>query len=129
MSPGGLRVLCGLMALTHLALGALMALAPSAFFDAIGPYGTLNEHYIRDLSTFYLALGAAFAVSTRRPGWRTPIIALALIQYALHTVNHLIDVGEADPMALGPVNAVSLFGGGVLLAWMLTVAARHEARS
>jgi hypothetical protein len=128
VSAAGLRVLCGLMAFTHLALGVLMAVAPSTFFDAIGPYGTLNDHYIRDLSTFYLALGAAFGVSALRPSWRVPVIALALVQYALHTVNHLIDIGDADPSALGPVNAVSLALGGGLLAWMLTSAARQEAR-
>ena len=36
----------------------------------------------------------------------------------------LIDVGEADPGWLGPVNLVSLALATVLLAWMLREAAR-----
>jgi hypothetical protein len=42
-----------------------------------------------------------------------------VLQYALHSLNHLIDVGEADPEWLGPGNLVSLLVATGLLAWML----------
>lgn len=57
--------------------------------------------------------------AVRRAAWRVPVLALALVQYALHSVNHLIDVGEADPSWLGPANLVSLVLATALLAWML----------
>src|SRR5262249_31985079 len=43
-----------------LALG--LAFAPHAFFSDVGPYGAQNDHYMRDLSTFYAALGAALLI-------------------------------------------------------------------
>ena len=55
-----------------------------------------------------------------------PVLAFALLQYLLHAVNHLIDVGDADPEALGPVNLVSLAVTTALLGWMLTTALRDE---
>ena len=36
------------------------------------------------------------------------MLALAFVQNALHSVNHLIDIGEADPEWLGPANFASL---------------------
>lgn len=103
-----------------------MAVAPGAFYDAIGPFGARNDHYTRDTATFYLALGAAMVLAARRPSWRVPVLAFALIQYVLHTVNHLIDIGNADPKALGPIDAVSLAFGAALLGWMLVTAVRQE---
>jgi hypothetical protein len=103
----------------QLVLGLLLWLTPGFFHDEIGPYGARNDHYMGDLATWYLALGAALLMAVRRPSWRLPVLALAFIQYALHSVNHLIDVGEADPSWLGPANFVSLLVTTALLAWMV----------
>jgi hypothetical protein len=73
-----------------------------------------------DLATFYLALGAVALVAVRRERWRVPVLTLALIQYALHSLNHLIDIGDSDPSWLGPANFVSLVLTTALLGWMLT---------
>ena len=114
--------------LTQLALGLFLALAPGAFFDAIGPFGTRNDHYMRDLATFYIALGVAGLVAVRRPGWRVPVLALATIEFVLHAINHLADIGEADPKWNGPATFVAVAASAVLLGWMLRVAAREERR-
>jgi hypothetical protein len=37
-----------------------------------------------------------------------PVLFAALVQSALHTVNHLFDIGGTDPGWQGPVNFVSL---------------------
>ena len=104
-------------------IGALLWLAPGFFFEQIGPYGTQNDHYMGDLATWYLASGAALAAAVTRPAWRVPVLFLVAVQYALHSVNHLIDVGETDPGWLGPFNLVSLALATVLLVWMLWEAA------
>jgi hypothetical protein len=111
-------------AVAQLVLGVLLWLTPGFFFDEIGPYGERNDHYMGDLATWHLALGAATLVAVRRVSWRVPVLALAFAQYALHAVNHPIDVGEADPDWLGPVNFVALALATALLAWML--AAQRE---
>jgi hypothetical protein len=105
--------------IAQLVLGALLWLTPGFFFEEIGPYGVRNDHYMGDLATWYLALGAVALVAVRHASWRLPVLVLAFIQYALHSVNHLIDVGEADPEWLGPANFVSLVLTCVLLGLMV----------
>lgn len=114
-----MRVLLALFGVAQLLLGALLWLTPSFFFDEIGPYGLRNDHYMGDLATWYLALGAVTLVAVRRSAWRLPVLVLAFAQNTLHAVNHLIDVGEADPEWLGPANLGSLIVTSVLLAWMV----------
>jgi hypothetical protein len=116
-----------LFGIGQLVLGALLWLTPGFFFEEIGPYGTRNDHYMGDLATWYLALGAVALVAVRHAAWRLPVLVLAFVQYALHSVNHLIDVGEADPEWLGPANLVSLVLTCVLLGLMVR-AEREVAR-
>ena len=68
-----------------------------------------------DVATWYLALGAATLLAVRRASWRVPVLALALIQYALHSLNHLIDIGGADPCWIGPADFASLLLTALLL--------------
>jgi hypothetical protein len=122
-----MKALLAVFAVAQLVLGALLWLAPGFFFDEIGPYGVRNDHYMGDLATWYLALGALALVAVRRASWRLPVLALAFVQYALHSLNHLIDVGDAHPSWLGPANLVSLLLTCVLLGWMVN-AERAAAR-
>jgi hypothetical protein len=89
----------------HLALGALMVLAPDTFFEEIGPFGVQNDHYIHDVATYNLAAGVVSLVAVRRPSWRLPVLVFLVLQFALHTVNHLVDIDEADPEAVGVTRA------------------------
>ena len=115
-----MKPLLALFGAAQVVLGLLLWITPGFFFDEIGPYGVRNDHYLGDLATWYLALGAATFVALRHASWRVPVLALAFIQYALHSVNHLIDLGDAHPHWLGPANFVSLLLTTVLLGWMLT---------
>jgi hypothetical protein len=117
-------VLLIVFGLTQIAVGLGLWLAPGTFFEEIGPFGVRNDHYMGDLATFYLALGAAglIAVGSRR--WRVPVLAVAFVAYVLHAINHLIDVGEADPGWLGPADLIGVAASAVLLGWMLRVAMR-----
>jgi hypothetical protein len=114
-----MRLLLTVFAVVQIALGLLLWITPGFFYDEIGPFGTRNDHYMADVATFYLALGAAALVSVRRVSWRVPVLALALTQYTLHALNHLIDIGESHPSWIGPADFVSLTLTAVLLAWML----------
>jgi hypothetical protein len=116
----GMRVLLIVFAVGQLALGALLWLTPGFFHDEIGPYGARNDHYMGDLATWYLALGAVAIAAVGRASWRLPVLVLAFVQYALHSLNHLIDVGDADPSWLGPANLVALLLTAVLLGWMVS---------
>jgi len=110
-------------AAVQLLIGLLLWLTPGFFYDEIGPFGARNDHYMADVATFYIALGTVVFMSVRRPSWRVPVLTLALFQYALHALNHLIDISESDPGWIGPADFVSLTLVAVLLGWML----RQEA--
>jgi hypothetical protein len=118
-------LLAGLLAfaLVQLALSLFMAAAPHGFFTAVGPYGTYNGHYIRDVSTFYAAIGACLLVAVRVPSWRAPVLAVTTIQYALHSLNHLLDIARAHPAWTGYFNFFSLAAATVLLGWLWRAAA------
>ena len=114
-----MRMLLIVFAVTQIVLGLLLWLTPGFFFDEVGPFGERNDHYMGDLATFYLALGAVGLMAVRRESWRVPVLTLAVIAYALHALNHLIDVGDADPSWLGPADLAAVFLSTLLLGWML----------
>jgi hypothetical protein len=128
-SAGALVPVLWVFAITQLALGLWMAISPGSFFDDFGPFGARNDHYVRDVSTFYIALGAAGLVAVRRPRWRVPLLAFATIEYALHAINHLADIGDSHPAWNGPVTFASVTAGGLVIAWMLWEASREERAS
>jgi hypothetical protein len=61
-------------------------------------------------------------MAASRPGWRVPVLAITTLQYAIHTVNHGIDVNHANNAWAGPFDLISLALAtcqfGVLL-WLL----------
>jgi hypothetical protein len=123
------RVLPALLvsyAVLHVALGAWQLISPGSFFDAVGPFGSSNAHYTRDVGTFTLALGAAFAIAYQRPAWRPGVVGYALLQYAFHAVNHLADIGQADPGWVGPLDFALLAVTTVVLAWTLRAVLRER---
>jgi len=115
---GTLEVGIALFALTELGLAVFMAIAPHAFYKAIGPFGVFNAHYLRDVASFEGAIGIALLVSLRRRSWRAPVLALTTLQYALHSVNHLVDIGSAHPRWAGFFDFFSLAPATLLLAYL-----------
>ena len=114
-----MKPVLALFAALQLLTGALLWLTPGFFYEEVGPFGPRNDHYMGDLATWYLALGALVLVAVRRREWRVPVLALALLQNLLHAFNHLLDLGEADPAWLGPATLISLVVLSGLLALML----------
>ncbi len=103
-----------------------MVVSPGTFFDAIGPFGERNDHYIRDMGTAVLALGTVALLAVRRPSWRLPVLAFAAVWFGLHALNHLADIGEADPEAVGVGDFVSLTALTAGLAWLAVLAHRED---
>ena len=100
---------------TQVLTGVWLLLDPGGFYDAVATYPPRNDHFLRDLGSWNVALGAAAIYGARRPAWRTPMLGLLALQYALHTVSHVIDVDDTDPESLGVVNLVAIAAGAVLL--------------
>jgi len=121
-------VAVGLVAfgLTEIAIGIAQAAAPHAFYTAIGPFGPYNAHYGRDVATFELAIGIALLIAIARPSWRVPVLGVAALQFALHSLNHLLDIGNAHPAWTGYFDFATLTLGTIALVWLMSVAARER---
>ncbi len=124
--PGAVSVGIAAFAIVELALALFMAVAPHAFYTAVGPFGAFNGHYERDVASFEGAIAITLLISLRRPSWRVPALALTTIQFALHSVNHLFDINRAHPAWVGYFDFLSLAAATVMLAWLWR-AASHEA--
>jgi hypothetical protein len=118
--PAPSVVTVGLVAFAAIQLGLalFMAVSPHGFYTDVGPFGAFNAHYIRDVASFYGAIGVVLLAAVSRVSWRVPVLALTTIQYALHSVNHLLDIGGAHPAWTGYFDFFSLAAATVLLAWL-----------
>ncbi|HEY8303328.1 MAG TPA: hypothetical protein VIG42_01950 [Solirubrobacteraceae bacterium] len=117
------------LAVYHLVLAALMVFAPGTFFEDIGPFGVRNDHYLRDTATFNMAFAVALAVAYRRPSWRAPVLCCVAVQFVLHSLNHLADIGDAHPYWLGPADFISLASGAAILVWLARKSLRETELS
>ena len=113
-----MRALLIAFAVGQLVLGVLLWTAPGFFYDEIGPYPPRNDHYMADVATFYLGLGGVALAAVWRESWRVPILCFAFVQYGLHSLNHLIDIDNAETSWLGPANFISLLLTTILLGWL-----------
>ncbi len=112
--------------LLNLVLGAIMAFAPGFFFDHIGEYGIRNDHYIGDVSAFYLAGGIGLLIAATRRAWREPICVVAALWYGFHALNHLTDVGIASSRGHGWSDTILLAIGAAAFAFLAKAASDSE---
>jgi hypothetical protein len=116
-------------AIINVLTGLFAAVDPEGFYDAIGPFGPYNDHYIRDAAAAMQgSLGVAMAIAVFRPSWRVGVLGYATLHFLFHSINHLVDIGDADPESVGVFDFVTLTIGFLTLAWLLARATR-EARS
>jgi hypothetical protein len=100
------------------AVAGMMVFVPHVFFADVGPFGVQNDHYLRDTATFNAAFGVALSIAYWRVQWRTPILCCVALQFVLHSINHLVDIGAAHPYWLGPADFISLSLASVALVWL-----------
>ena len=60
----GIWALAGVQAV----IGLAQVLAPGSFYDAVANFGPRNDHFLRDVASYYLASAAALAVT-----WIVPL--------------------------------------------------------
>ena len=105
--------------------GAWMFLSPGSFYDVVATFPPRNDHFVRDIGSFNVALGAAALYAAPRPAWHAPMLGVLTVQYGLHTVSHLIDIDGGEPEAIGVVNFVLLLVATLVIG---AVALRARAR-
>jgi hypothetical protein len=125
-------VVAGLLAFAAVQIGlaVFMAFAPHRFYIAIGPFGARNDHYVRDVASYNAALGIALLIAVRQASWRVPVLGVMTIQFALHSLNHLLDISAADPGWVGYFDFFALAAATLQLAgltWMALALARAQS--
>jgi hypothetical protein len=127
-SPGPAVVRIGLLALAAVQFvqGLLLVAVPGAFYDAVANFGPRNTHDLRDIAAFYLASAPILAIAAGRPSWRAPVLALVGLQFALHALNHVLDVGRAESSWVGPADVIALAVGAVFIGALLRASLRAE---
>ncbi|MBA3301711.1 MAG: DUF4345 family protein [Thermoleophilaceae bacterium] len=116
MSESTVRTLLLLTGLVLVGQALWMFFAPESFYDAAGPFGVYNDHYVRDAATFTFGLGAILVLAAPRPSWRIPALVVVAITFGVHAINHLVDIGDADPKWVGYFDFFLLAGTAILLA-------------
>ncbi len=100
----------------QLATGTLALLAPGTFYDLVAGYPPQNDHFVMDLGSWQVALGAIALYGARRAEWRVPLLGLLALQYGLHTIPHALHVGDSDPAWHGVFGLVTQAFGTLVLA-------------
>jgi len=109
--------------------GLSIVLAPHTFYDRIAPWGGFNGHDLRDIATFYAAVGVGLLAAVPRPGWRAPLLGVAALQCALHAINHWADLDAVRRgSSAGWFDAVSLTVLTVVIAKLALLARRAGPR-
>ena len=126
MNEPRLRTILLVVAVYHLVLGAFMFFAPGAFYDSLGKFPPENHHYIKDTSTFYIAFGVGVFIAVRRRSWRVPLLLVMTVEYAIHAINHLVDVGEASSDFTGWFDFFAIALVTLILAALTTFAWRIQ---
>jgi hypothetical protein len=121
-------LLAGLYVLAayNFALAVFMAAFPHTFYESVGPFGVANDHYIRDTATFAAAMGVGLVIALRRESWRAPMLVISAVQFGLHSINHLLDIGKAHPRYVGYFDFFSLAASTLLIAWLARLAMARE---
>src|SRR3954463_7739416 len=115
-----------ILAVSQAVLAVWMVADPGSFFTNVGAFGARNDHYIRDVATWEIALAVCAAIAIRRPSWRVPVLAFALLQFGFHALNHFVAAADANPSTNGWADAVEMAIGAGFWAWLLAVAIRAE---
>ncbi len=114
------------LAVMHVGLGVWMFFFPHSFYTTIGAFDSYNRHYERDTATFYFAFALGSYLAIRRPAWRIPVLVMTTAQYAVHAVNHGIDVSTANNSWAGLFDLISLAAMTVQLAALLLLLNRRQ---
>lgn len=112
----------------QLVTGVVAFLAPGAFYTAAAAYPPENHHFLRDIGTWNIGLGLVALLAQSRPSWHRPILAVVALQFALHTVSHVIDVGATDPESQSWLALVTFGLGTVVLAALALTAPSEKER-
>ena len=102
--------------ITQLIVGVWSFVAPGSFYDAVATYPPQNDHFLKDIGSWNVALGLAALIAARTPAWRRGMLGVLAVLYTLHAISHGIDVDQADPESTGVAALVTQIVAAVVFA-------------
>ena len=111
--------------ITQLIVGVWTFVSPGSFYDVVATYPPENDHFLKDVGSWNLALGLAALIAARTPSWQRGMLGVLAVLYAFHALSHGIDVDQADPESSGVVTLVTQVAAAALFA-VLFLRARRE---
>ena len=112
----------------YVLVGLSLLLIPTWFFYTIGNFPPFNRHYMGDLGSFSLPIGAGLIIAFRNPIRHFGILNVVIAANLLHAINHIYDamVGhESLPHSLGDTAPLIVFAG---IFWWAAWRANKEER-
>ncbi len=111
------QLIVGLTGALNLLAGIALLVAPVWFYDTIGTFPPYNRHFLGDLGSFLLPLGAGLLVAARDPARHALLIGVVALGSLLHSLNHTYDalIGRA-PLVFWLTDTLPLLLVGVLMA-------------
>ncbi len=92
------RVVAWLVAVFWIASGAWAFFAPQSFFDTVATYPPYNVHFIHDIGSFMIGLGAVIVLALAGYGGLRGTLLGVGVGSAFHLVSHVIDYDiKPDP--------------------------------
>jgi hypothetical protein len=118
-----MRTIIAAYGVSYLLLGLWQALAPTSFVaQPFADFPPFNPHYVRDVSSYYLAAGIVLLLIARAADVRQHRQALMLVflQAAFHTLSHLYDstIGQGPSWHLY-TDTLPILASAALLGWLL----------
>ncbi|HEX8206929.1 MAG TPA: hypothetical protein VF587_12790 [Solirubrobacteraceae bacterium] len=110
---------------SQILFGVVAFLFPGTFYDVVAGYPPYNEHFLMDVGSWQIALGALAVYGARRQDWRIGLLGLLALQYALHAIPHFIHFDDAEKSGQAWFATVALTATAVLLVALLV---RERAR-
>lgn len=114
------RIIAVLAGIGFGASGLWALVAPESFFDALAPFDPYNQHFLQDIGSFLIGLGAVLLLASVPA--RADALAVALLGVGIgslaHTISHVIgiDLGgrpAIDIPLLGVLTVVLIVGGWI----------------
>lgn len=100
--------------ISQLVVGVWAFVSPGSFYDTLATYPPENDHFLKDVGSWNLALGIAAIVAARTPSWHRGMLGVLAVLYGLHALSHAIDLDQADPESMGIVTLATLVAAAAL---------------
>jgi len=111
------------MAATSIANGLLMVLFTEQWYLCIANpqrAALFSPHFVTDVGTSYLTIGAALLWAALRPLQAAPLVAMALLFSALHALHHVHEYASFGlPTRSAAIEALGIWGPVLILVWLL----------